>query len=353
MCVFPCAFCDSIHSLFRSSHVQEFSRASLAHSTRKAYDGAWKRFRTLASARDLCALPCSPKNFNVLIADYAHENKKFHAVKLLVAAVSFFHRSHGFDPPSMNSHTKIVMRGIKKCFYQKPKRAKPWDGALVASLVSSLLGDDRWCSSFYDVSLRRWRTAASIIFSFAALCRFNDLQNLCVNNLSFEANKVLIFIPRSKTDQCGEGQLISLQASGKDSCPVAFIKAFVRRLLWEAALEGSVYSGPLFPSLVRRRVSGPLGSCWSTLPAPSSPVKPFSYQAALMDFRSALADVGVKKEDYSLHSGRRGGATEAVRNGCDLLTLKRQGRWRSDSCPQLYVDDVLNGSSRFSQFLSI
>ena len=333
--------------------MQEFSRASLASSTKKSYDAAWRRFRARAAVRNFCPLPCSPVNFNIIISEIAQEQRKFHSIKLLVSAVSFFHRSQGYDPPSLNSNTKIVMRGIKKCFYQKPKRAKPLDGSKVKSLVSSLLGEDRWCTSFYDVSLRRWRTAASIVFSFAALCRFNDLQNLSVKNLSVEKNKVLIFIPKSKTDQFGDGQLISLQASGKDSCPVSFIKAFIGRLLWEAALEGIVYDGPLFPSLSRRKVSGPLGPCWSSLPDPSSPPKPFSYQAALMDFRNALTDIGEDSEDFSLHSGRRGGATEAVRNGCDLLTLKRQGRWRSDSCPQLYVDDVLNGSCRFSNFLSI
>ena len=65
----------------------------------------------------------------------------------------------------------------------------------------------------------------------------------------------------------------------------------------------------------------------------------------------ALAGLVENPEAFSLHSGRRGGATEAISNGCDLLSLKRQGRWRSDSCPQIYVDDVLNCSSRFTSFL--
>ena len=52
-----------------------------------------------------------------------------------------------------------------------------------------------------------------------------------------------------------------------------------------------------------------------------------------------------------MHSVRRGGALTAVANGCDLLTLKRQGRWKSDSSPQLYVDEQVSISSNFTKFL--
>ena len=323
---------------------------SLATSSRKAYEGAWKKFKALARIKGFSPLPCDPKNFAEILSAYAEDEKKFHSVQQMLAAVTFFHRLEGFPSPRESPEFRLVLRGIKRLCFVKPKRAKPLDSDSIKKVVTFLLGDDLECDSYYDASVRKWRTAAVFVFSFAALCRFNDLTTMNIRNVVFEDNRAILFIPKSKTDQFGEGQYVSVSASGEPSCPVAFIKAYVARLLWEAALEGSIYDGPLFPALCRRRVSGPLGSCWSALPI--SPA-PFSYQGALKDFRDALVGAGLDGKAFSLHSGRRGGATEAVKNGCDLLTLKRQGRWRSDSCPQLYVDDVLNRSSRFNSCLRI
>ena len=203
-----------------------------------------------------------------------NEQKKFHSIQQMLAAVSFFHRLEGFQSPRDSPKFKLVLKGIKKLCYVKPTRAKPLDSDIIKRVVFSLLGEDLFCDSHYDASLRDWRTAAVFIFTFAALCRFDDLTKLGVKNVTFEDNKVCIFIPRSKTDQCGEGQLVSISASDQRSCPVFFIKAYVARLLWEAALEGEVYEGLLFPALCRRKTSGPLGSCWTSLPTPLSSRSP-------------------------------------------------------------------------------
>ena len=330
---------------------EELSLGSLAPSSRRAYTSAWKKFKDLAGSLGASPLPCSSADLKKVISNFADSSRKFHAVKQMMAAVSFFHRLEGFSPPCSSPDVKLLVKGIKRMCFSAPKRAKPLTSDIVKSVIESLLGEDLRCSSYYDVSLRNWRTAACIVLSFSALCRFDDMKKITTDNISFEDNRALVFIPSSKTDQFGEGQLVSIVASGNPSCPVFFLKAYFARLLWESALEGKVYSGPFLPSLHRRRVTGPLGSCWSSLP-PSSP-SPIAYNCALLDFRKALVGVVADPEAYGLHSGRRGGATEAIRNGCDFLTLKRQGRWRSDNCPQLYVDDVLNRSSRFTSFLSI
>ena len=153
---------------------------------------------------------------------------------------------------------------------------------------------------YYDVSLHLWRSVAQIVLPFVGLLRFDDLTKLDVNCVTFGKKNVILFIPDSKTDQFGNGQMISFNCSNSNS------------------------------------------------------LSPFSYQSALGDFRSVLSSLGLPSvHEFSLHSGRRGGATEAIKRGCDFLTLKRQGRWRSDSCPQLCIDDVLSQSSNFSSFLGL
>jgi site-specific recombinase XerD len=65
-----------------------------------------------------------------------------------------------------------------------------------------------------------------------------------------------------------------------------------------------------------------------------------------------LKRIGVNPRGFGGHSPRAGAATEAIRNGADLLSVKRLGRWKSDAVylyihpqlsSQLLVQDVLGG----------
>ena len=51
--------------------------------------------------------------------------------------------------------------------------------------------------------------------------------------------------------------------------------------------------------------------------------------AAMMRF--LLTEVGADSSVYSLHSLRRGGATQAYQAGVDFLSIKRHGKWHSEA----------------------
>ena len=149
--------------------------------------------------------------------------------------------------------------------------------------------------------------------------------------------------PSSKTDQLQQGQQVFVtRVRGSPYCPVLLMKAYTLRLQFEAFKRNHHFSGHLFPAL---RHQGGVSLLRDT---------PFSQQGALSAFRSLLEDMGVPNpRAFSLHSGRRGGATTAAMNGCDFLSIKRQGRWRSDACPQLYIDEANMRRNNFSMFLGL
>ena len=157
--------------------------------------------------------------------------------------------------------------------------------------------------------------------------------------------------PSSKTDQLQEDAQIFIKESGSFYCPVYFMKRYLLRLNWESRLSGGPdsYEGPLFPSLRQRNVF--FQGLHFVVQLPVN-LKPFSYKGALHAFRSILSRVNVPDPLlFGLHSGRRGGATAALNAGCPFLYVKRQGRWRSDSVPLLYVDPDLSNLSVFSSYV--
>ena len=183
-----------------------------------------------------------------------------------------------------------------------------------------------------------------MVFSFASLARFNCMTLIKINHIHFCEDGVQIFFPKSKTDQAGRGEIVFLNCIPNSFyCPVLLLKAYSLRLQFEAFQAGTFpYRGFLFPGL--RRIRG------RTLLTRLA----FSRQGATKALRDLLSELGTPDPSaFTLHSGRRGGATFAAMNGCDFISLKRQGRWRSDKSPQIYIDDAHTRNNRFTSYLGL
>ena len=329
-----------------------FALDSLATSTKTAYLAAWTKFRSISKQMGIIPLPISAKDFAAVISFYASKERKLPSTMAMILAVSFAHTVNGFNFPSQDLTFLLVLKGIWKKTFTTPKRAIPMTSATVSSLVEGLLGEDLFVDSFYYASLSDWRTAAQTVISFYALARFDCLTKLTPDCCAFFDNLVVINFPRGKTDQIGEGSSVSVHRSPSGFCPVHFLESYLKRLSWEFKLEflDGNYAGPLFPTLTVRKIASRFGDAVTELP--SAP-KPFSHSGATLALRKDLNRIGHPQANlFTMHSGRRAGASTAVTNGCDLLTLKRQGRWKSDACPKLYVDEHVSINTDFTKFLS-
>jgi hypothetical protein len=237
--------------------------------------------------------------------------------------------------------------------FRKPTHVLPITPVIVQHLLYYVIGGDLDVHAHYDVSLHDWRTVAAAIFSFASLARYNCMSLLTVAHLRFADGGLYVTFPSSKTDQLGLGEEIFIMSTDSIYCPVAFMRKYLGRLDWESSLAqlGEVYAGPLFPALCQRRVLFEGDPYYVQLPLV---LQPFSYTGALRAFRKLLAFIGIPDPKcYGLHSGRRGGATAALNAGCPLLFVKRQGRWKSDSVPLLYVDPDFANLCVFSRHLNL
>ncbi len=65
---------------------------------------------------------------------------------------------------------------------------------------------------------------------FAGAFRRSELVGIDVAHLRFETESVIVRIPRSKTDQAGEGVDVGLpRMRGAETCPVGALEAWLRR----------------------------------------------------------------------------------------------------------------------------
>lgn len=156
------------------------------------------------------------------------------------------------------------------------------------------------------------RDAALFLLGWAGMFRSSELVGIDWDDLRAVGQRgVLIFVPRSKTDQAGEGAWVFISACDAEEqmCPV---RALLRlRQLAPRDVQGEPV-GPVFralPDRPRRLSKGTVGIR----------LHKWLKQAQVQDF-----------DLYAAHSLRRGGATWAVRSGVPVRQVMVMGRWRSD-----------------------
>ncbi len=82
------------------------------------------------------------------------------------------------------------------------------------------------------------------------------------------------------------------------------------------------------------------------------PTRVASYTNAQEDFRYILECIGENPDGFSQHSMKRGGASEAARNGASATDIQTAGNWASLRTARRYIDYVQPKNSGLRKFLS-
>jgi len=269
-------------------------------------------------------MPAQPKFVQACLSRTLHYSGSVSAVQTLASAIAYEHRLAGFDSPTTSSESlSAFIQGVRKVHGGPRNSVEPLTvlhlKALIDHLYSYPHGD-----LGQNAPLKLWRTVWLSSMTFYGLCRFNEIQSLVrsdIDVMDSPERHLLVNIKHSKTDLYSEGnqKLIAANSIDPKYCPVNLTVNYLRFL-------GPTHGGSLLPA------------CAPGYPNRANPKKPVIYTNALEDFRSLLTQLGFNGNKFGLHSGKRGGATEAADNGMSKDDLQRFGNWSSDSMPSRYVD---------------
>lgn len=136
---------------------------------------------------------------------------------------------------------------------------------------------------------------------------------------SIKLDRVTIHLKRSKANRSGDGEYITLMDHGPKSAVVMLRKYFNTHRLWTQN-----HRRIIFPSYSKSK-----GLDWS---------KSLSVKQLRSMIREALTLAGLDGKQYGAHSLRAGGATDLFRAGVYYPTIKKFGRWKSDTALIYYRD---------------
>jgi hypothetical protein len=165
--------------------------------------------------------------------------------------------------------------------------------------------------------------ATTMLMAHNGLLRANEyLYGIQVKHITWQANSLTVWVPRTKTCRSGAGEVIHITDYRGKSAYKFMIKWFNWQQLWNKP-NAFIIPGKCKGSTNQFDLQKPATSKW--------------WDRVLSN---SLNIIGLDSSLYSGHSFRAGGATDLFLQGVPYATVKRHGRWKSDTA-LIYLRDEI------------
>ncbi|MCB2410934.1 tyrosine-type recombinase/integrase [Hymenobacter lucidus] len=227
---------DSLDALLDEARVF-IARGMLgAESTQCAYAGDWKRFASWCEDHGVPSLPAEARTVCFFLT-YLAQNKKVATIQRCLAAINKTHEVAELPNPALDKSVKHTLRGIKRKL-----------GVLQKLAPAFTINYFKECILAIDLSKPNGlRDRALLLLGLAGAFRRSEIANINIQDLEWHEEYLIINIPHSKTNQCGDvEQKVIFFSSNPLVCPMKALQA------WLEFLQTNKYaSGPLFVSFHR------------------------------------------------------------------------------------------------------
>jgi site-specific recombinase XerD len=278
--------------------VKSYVESSVPESTRRAYRTDWEAFTSWCKQHQQTPLPARPEVIAAFLAARAREVRPA-TLRRCLAAIGKAHKMSGHPNPCGAEPVPATMKGIERTAGNAVKAKAPATLDAVERMVGTLAPDN----------LEGIRNRAILLVGFAGAFRRSELVSLSVADLAWSEQGVVLTIPRSKTDQRGQGMTKPIPFVSGRLCAATALRS------WLTA--SGIKSGPVFRSIHRS------GAVREGALTP---------QSVALILKAACLKAGLNPEEYSGHSLRAGHVTEARARGvADADTMAVTGHRRVET----------------------
>ncbi|XP_052098932.1 uncharacterized protein LOC127733656 [Mytilus californianus] len=301
--------------------VNELWNSAIANTTRTVYDTGFRKFETfmLLNGFQFTSLP--PISEDILIYFIAHCFKilslQYSTIKLYLCGIRYkYVQGNHNDPLQSANNTPLirldyVLNSVKRLQKTKNHIRLPITFEILEKIVNCLRKG--FCSKFTDLMLR---TACIVAFYGFLRCgeftvskasQFDPDINLCIEDVVFHTDLVVLKLKQSKTDPFRKGINIQLHKLGQLICPYTILLEYIQIRKEFSPIN---QTDPLFITIDK---------------------KPLERQYFLTCIKKVLDICGFNSSHYNGHSFRIGAATSAGKAKIEDHLIKTLGRWSSDS----------------------
>lgn len=282
-----------------SDDVRRYLDNALADSTRKAYKNDLDHFIAWGGT-----IPCNGDQIAAYLSFFAG-TLSMATLQRRIVSIAKAHTMQGLTDPTKNELVRLTFRGIRRS-HGKPQNQM---AALMKEDLIVML-------SHIPDTVKGARDRALLMMGFCGAFRRSELVSIQIENLEFTPQGIVVILPRSKTDQTGQGRKIGIPKGRGRICSVAAIENWLLHL--------SANHGALFRSITKGGVISK-----DTLSDKSV--------ADIIKFYARKA--GLDSGRYSGHSLRSGLVTSAAQQGVSSWKIRQQTGHKSDAMLARYIRD--------------
>lgn len=264
--------------------VESYVRQSISENTKKAYRSDWRHFDSWCHQNELESLPATPETvasyISALASGQNQANKSYAAstIQRRLTSLRVVHQTQNHEDPTDDERVEKVWQGIRRDNEVQTKQVGR--KALLSSEIHQVV------DAIDTDNLKGKRDRALVLIGFATGMRRSELVSVTVENLHFKDEGLVIDVPKSKTDQEGEGRQASVHY-GDDYCPVYAVKNWLE--------EADIENGPVFRSIDR----------WGNVGDTA-----LSGRSVTRMLKQRASDVGLEPARIGAHSLRAGHITQ-------------------------------------------
>lgn len=283
-----------------------------AANTILTYQSLWKDFCAFCEGVGVPALPAHPATVVAYLAQLAPV-QAMNTLETKLAAIRHYHLEARVPDPTRDAAVKDVLEGARRRYGAPPDRKAPVERDLLLQMLD-----------VQPDTLRGARNRALLLVGYACDLRRSEIVALQVGDVAFQADRMVVSLRKSKTDQNREGYSIHVpRMDDTGMCPMHALRTWLE--------IAKIKSGPLFRKVDR----------WEKLNDSA-----LTAQVVALVIKDAAAAVGLDPAAFGGHSLRRGLITQAARNQEQTGDIRKVSRHKTEVMVDVYRADAEEAQMR-------
>ena len=135
-------------------------------------------------------------------------------------AVSWLHSTAGLASPMDSPFLRATVEGLQRLLTKPVVKKAP----ITPTMLDEMVKDTEKSHSLSDL-----RLVTACLLAYAGFLWFSELVNVRPCDIKIQRDKLILRIPKSKTDQLRQGDELVISRTGNSTCPVAMLETNLAR----------------------------------------------------------------------------------------------------------------------------